>query len=178
MYKSLQKTSFPYIHCWNVLRYAPKFCEKGVLKKKTNISDGGSPTFSSNTDLIDLEDNDTNNNELVNNRPIGRKAAKECAKKGKGKITSVEDDTKEILIELRDSQKQQRDDRKATTAEFLKIEKEREEREKKKEEREQMLYEQRILAIDISNMSQYEVEYYASLKEAIIDKRRNVGFTL
>ena len=104
MYKSLQKTSFPFIHCWNVLHYAPKFSEKGISKKKTKISESGSPTFSStNIDLIDLEDNDTGNNDHVKKQPVGRKAAKKGVRKGKGKIINVEVDTKQILIELRDS---------------------------------------------------------------------------
>ena len=116
------------------MRYDPKFFEKGISKKKGRILDGGSPTFSSiNIDLINLEDNDTDNNEHVNKRPIGRKAVKECAKKGKERITDVEDDSKQILIELRDPQKQQKDKRKATAAKFLNIDKEREECEKKKE---------------------------------------------
>ena len=36
----------------------------------------------------------------------------------------------------------------------------------------------KILAMDTSIMDQYQVEYYVSLKEAIIEKRRKIGFTL
>ena len=63
-------------------------------------------------------------------------------------------------------------------SEFLNIEKERKEQEKRKDEREQMLYEEKILAMDTSIMDQYQVEYYVSLKEEIIEKRRKRGFTL
>ena len=70
------------------------------------------------------------------------------------------------------------EDRKVVASEFLKIEKEREEWEKRKDEREQMLYEENILSLDTSIMDQYQVEYYVSLKEAIIEKRRKIGFTL
>ena len=149
------------------------------MKKKSKNSETSSPTLDapSTPNTIDLEDNDISNPHSFE-RPIGKKAAKENKKKCKGKNDSVQNETSQILLEIRESQKQQIEDRKSMASKFLKIEKEREEREKRKDEREQMLYEEKILAMDTSIMDQYQVEYYVSLKEAIIEKRRKIGFTL
>ena len=51
-------------------------------------------------------------------------------------------------------------------------EKKREDRETKKEEREQLLYEERIMGVDTSNMDEFQAEYYNGLKLEILQKRR------
>jgi len=54
--------------------------------------------------------------------------------------------------------------------------KEKVELQKRREKREQMLYEERIIGIDTSNMDEFQVEYYKSLKVKIIQNRQNSRF--
>ena len=77
------------------MRYAPKFSSAG-LKKKSKDSETSSPTLDapSTPNTIDLEDND------ISNR---KKAAKENKKKCKGKNDSVQNETTQIFLEIRES---------------------------------------------------------------------------
>ena len=58
----------------------------------------------STPNTIDLEDNDISNPHSFE-RPIGKKAAKENKKNCKGKNDSVQNETSQILLEIRESQK-------------------------------------------------------------------------
>ena len=82
MYKSLQKSSFTFLHCWHELRHAPKFAS-GYLKKKTKISKHVSPATSSPStpDSLNLSDFDIRINEPSLERPMGRMLQKNVDRK-------------------------------------------------------------------------------------------------
>ena len=82
MYKSLQKSSFTFLHCWHELRHAPKFAS-GYSKKKTKISEHPSPATSSPStlDSLNLFDFDIRINEPSLERPMGRNVSKERGQK-------------------------------------------------------------------------------------------------
>ncbi|CAL5433568.1 unnamed protein product [Camellia sinensis] len=84
MYQEFQKASFPFEHCWNVLRYQPKWleeCEKKKLKKKTSAT---SSPFA--PEAINLAEDDVSHDAYVDlERPLGRKAEKERLNKRKSK---------------------------------------------------------------------------------------------
>ena len=52
---------------------------------------------------------------------LARKLPRKIKKKCKGKNDSAQNETTQILLEIRESQKQQLDNRKAMASEFLKI---------------------------------------------------------
>ncbi|CAL5418843.1 unnamed protein product [Camellia sinensis] len=85
MYQEFQKASFPFEHCWNVLRYQPKWleeCEKKKPKKK-KTSATSSPFA---PEAINLADDDVSHDAYVDlERPLGRKAEKERLNKRKSK---------------------------------------------------------------------------------------------
>lgn len=190
MYKSLQKSSFPYMHCWNELRYEPKFASN-LSKKKNKKPQHTSPVTSSPStpDSVGLNDTD----EATLEQPSGSKAPNELFKKTIRKVQEAEDEyIKAIFVEIKEAQRVARNERIARVDELLGLEKERlerekrkeereqkqEERERKKEEREEMLFEQRILSTNTTNMDETEREYYSLLKASIMKKRRTTGFQL
>ena len=83
VYKELHKSSFPFEHCWNELRYNPKWMEDSQSKKQKTKS-GATPSSSnpSTPESVNIED-DSGGLE----RPIGRKVAKERARKSKSKLS-------------------------------------------------------------------------------------------
>ena len=83
VYKELHKSSFPFEHCWNELRYNPKWIEDSQSKKQKTKS-GATPNSSnpSTPESVNIED-DSGGLE----RPIGRKVAKERARKSKSKLS-------------------------------------------------------------------------------------------
>ncbi|CAL5405051.1 unnamed protein product [Camellia sinensis] len=85
MYQEFQKASFPFEHCWNVLRYQPKWleeCEKKKPKKK-KTSATSSPFA---PEAINLAEDDVSHDAYVDlERPLGWKAEKERLNKRKSK---------------------------------------------------------------------------------------------
>ena len=57
MYKELHKSSFPFEHCWNELRYNPKWMEDSQSKKQKTKS-GATPSSSnpSTPESVNIED--------------------------------------------------------------------------------------------------------------------------
>lgn len=85
MYRDIQKNSFQFEHCWNVLRHQPKWVahiEQCFIKKKQS---GSSCPSTRIKEKINLDEGNTSNSTSMElPRPIGKKAKKEKAKKGKG----------------------------------------------------------------------------------------------
>ena len=80
LYQVLQHTKFQYEHCWNLLKYSPKWLAIGNNQqpKKRGRSETSSP---SNLELISLEDDDIPQVPIVNlERPLGVTAEKERLK--------------------------------------------------------------------------------------------------
>lgn len=200
MYKSLQKTSFTFMHCWNELRYSPKFASNISKRKNKKPQHSGTVTSSPSTpDSVSLNDED----EATIEQTMGRKTTEELYKTAKRKVQEAdraEDEYfKAIFLDIKDTQLVARDEKIKRVDELMRLETERleqekrkeereqeqeererkkEERERKKEEREEILYEQRIMSTDTTKMDEIETEYYSLLKTSIIKKRRTTGFQL
>ncbi|KAL8148857.1 uncharacterized protein LOC141708497 [Apium graveolens] len=198
MYKSLHKTSFTFMHCWNELRYAPKFASNVLKKKNKKPQHSSTVTSSPSTpDSVSLNEEA----EATIEQTMGRKATEELYKRAKRKIQEAEkaedEYFKAIFLEIKETQLVARDEMIKRVDELMKLERERfeqekrneerekeqeererkkEERERKKEEREEILYEQRIMSTDTTKMDEIETEYYSLLKTSIIKKRRITGF--
>lgn len=183
MYKTLQKSAFPFMNCWNELRFSPKFTSN-FSKKKAKGSQTASPATSSPCTPDPVNMNDVLDSDHGLERPTGRKSSKELFRKAKEKAQEDGDhDVKNIFAELKEAHVVSRNERSERLDELMRMAKERqemerrkEERQKKKEEREEMLYEQKILSTDTSKMDPMQAEYYHSLKVAIMEKRRQTGF--
>ncbi|XP_074298090.1 uncharacterized protein LOC141628903 [Silene latifolia] len=88
MFKSQNKNrKFSYIHSWKILRVAQKWKgfanpQSGSAKRTRNLSSGAYTSSSSNPNISEVD----NNVEVIKERPIGQKAAKEATRnKGKAK---------------------------------------------------------------------------------------------
>ncbi|WOH01727.1 hypothetical protein DCAR_0521112 [Daucus carota subsp. sativus] len=200
LYRSIHKSSFPFMHCWNELRYSPKFASN-LLKRKNKKPQHSSSLVSSPStpDSVSFNVEDEATLEL----PMGRKTTEELHKITKRKVQEAEEAEDEyfkaIFVEMKESQLVARSERIKRVDELLRLERERqefekrkeeqeqeekererkkEERERKKEEREEILYEQRIMSTNTTNMDEIEAEYYSLLKSSIIKKRRSTGFQL
>lgn len=200
MYKSLQKSSFSFMHCWSELRYAPKFASNILKKKNKKPQHSSAVTSSPSTpDSVSLNDED----EATIEQTMGRKATEELYERAKRKVQEAEraedEYFKAIFVEIKEAQLVARNERIIRVDELMRLERERleqekrkeereqeqeererkkEERERKKEEREEILYEQRIMSTDTTKMDEIETEYYSLLKTSIIKKRRITGFQL
>ncbi|KAL6214230.1 hypothetical protein ACLB2K_013668 [Fragaria x ananassa] len=86
-FRKLLKRNFAYEHCWNLLKFHPKWnLELSRKKPKTIPATPSLDTPSTSLDTVDLADDDGQGNEaqgLV--RPIRKKAAKTLAKNVKAK---------------------------------------------------------------------------------------------
>lgn len=120
---------------------------------------------------------------------MGRNAPKGRGQKKKSKVTEgLTDSITKMLMKITKKQMQSKMLLIEQSNKILNLEKERleierlrEEREKqkeyreiKKEEREQLLYEERIIGVDTSNMDEFQTEYYNGLELEILQKRRRV----
>lgn len=200
MYKSVQKSTFSFMHCWNELRYEPKFASN-ILKKKNKKPQHSSTVTSSPSTLDSVSLNDED--EATIEQTMGRKGTEELYKIAKRKVQEAEraedEYFKAIFLEMKEAQLVTRDERIKRLDELIRLERERleqekrkeereqeqeererkkEERERKKEEREEILYEQRVMSTDTCKMGEIENEYYSLLKTSIIKKRRVTGFEL
>lgn len=188
------------MHCWNELRYVPKFASIVLNKKNKKPQHSSTVTSSPSTpDSVGLNDED----EATIEQTTGRKATEELYKIVKRKVQEAEraedEYFKALFLEIKESQLVARDERIKRVDELMILERERleqekrkeereqeqeererkkEERERKKEEREEILYEQRIMSTDTTKMDEIETEYYSLLKTSIIKKRRITGFQL
>ena len=103
-YQVLQHTKFQYEHCWNLLKYSPKWLAIGNNQqpKKSGRFEASSP---SNLESISLEDDDIPQVPIVNlERPLRVKAEKERLKKQKckeGTTLHIEDILNVMMEERR-----------------------------------------------------------------------------
>ena len=96
VYKELHKSSFPFEHCWNELRYNPKWMEDSQSKKQKTKS-GATPSSSNplTPESVNIED-DSGGLE----RPTGRKAVKERARKSKRKLSEDNNSSSTYFMKL------------------------------------------------------------------------------
>lgn len=135
MYKTLQKSAFPFMNCWNELRFSPKFTSN-FSKKKAKGSQTASPATSSPSTPDPVNMNDVLDNDHALERPTGRKSTKELFRKAKEKAQEDGDqDVKNIFAELKEAHVVSRNERSERLDELMRMAKERQEMERRKEER-------------------------------------------
>ena len=112
LYQELNKGKFQFEHCWNVLRFQPKWLEDCQKKKPINSKHkGSSPNISStptSETYMELgDDNKPNSNFVDLERPHGRKAEKDRKKR---KSKDLANDSSSLCLtllqEMREEKKQ------------------------------------------------------------------------
>ncbi|XP_028121253.1 glutathione S-transferase T3-like [Camellia sinensis] len=85
--KEVHNTSFPFKHCWNVLRHQPKWFE--TYQKKNPKWSRNSTSSPSTPESVNLEENEISRDTHIQlERPIGKKKEKERLKKLKSQDTT------------------------------------------------------------------------------------------
>ena len=161
LYKSIQGSTFRLIHCWNELRFAPKWLIDNS-HKKTKSSKNASPATSSPStqDSINLGDNEVGDTFVGLERPMGRKASKERVRNEKGKriadmsaASTLKFEEYMEDIKVRDKKRQEEKDRlHAQEQHRLAIEEEKNRIKNEKLQFERSKEEERIIAIDTTDM--------------------------
>ncbi|KAL4598249.1 hypothetical protein ACB092_11G047700, partial [Castanea dentata] len=178
-----KKVAFAFEHCWAVLKNQPKWT---TLKKKSK----GLPQTPSSIDQVGSNNDDT----VVLERPIGRKAEKAKRKRTDGD-TAFEDYLAKKLQYIQDAQEQEKEalrikaDRVRVEAERVDIEKESHEKDKEalrikadrvrvdaqradiEKERlrlDTIREEGRVMTMETSGMNEKEKLYFENLKDEIL----------
>ena len=171
VYKEPHKSSFPFEHCWNELRYNPKWMEDSQSKKQKTKSDATPSSSNPSTpESVNIED-DSGGLE----RPMGRKAAKERARKSNSKLSEDNNSSSTYFIKLFEEMKEEKKKmagKKVTYMEkMVVVEQEKVAIEQEKVQLEQMKEEQKIMLIDTSVMPPIQAEYFKSLQMEIVAKK-------
>ncbi|KAI8007800.1 hypothetical protein LOK49_LG07G00817 [Camellia lanceoleosa] len=194
MYQEFQKASFPFEHCWNVLRYQPKWleeCEKKKPKKKKTSATSSPFT----PEAINLAEDDVSHDAYVDlERPLGRKAEKERLNKRKSKdsagsnyagiLNGIMEDKKkandkkiEILEKACLQEQEQNRINQELEQERIRIMKEEiQERFRIKQEKiraEQLKEEERIIMMDTNGLSPMQQQYYLHRQMEILESQRS-----
>ncbi|KAK3204737.1 hypothetical protein Dsin_018783 [Dipteronia sinensis] len=185
MFHEIQGTTFQVLHCWNELRHAPKWITESGMKNSKN-SKTASPAI---PDTKILGDAEVDNVEVMA-RPISRKAAKERLKKDKHRQVVSNITLVTLLIEeMKEEQKEKAKNRAELYSQIyiqeqerIKIEQERlrvdQENQNLKKEKiclKIIKNDERIMAMDTSNMPSMQAEYYKKLQMEIIAKEFGGG---
>ncbi|KAF5473441.1 hypothetical protein F2P56_010052 [Juglans regia] len=190
MYQSLEKTTFQFEHCWQLLKDQPKWnqrCTKDGTKRRSTMSPTYSRTSSMATNSpIDsvggTEGENMETNDVIDlDRPIGRKAEK-GKRKAQGRAS-------EELVELSKKRYTLLEESRAQEKEFfrLKAEKmayEREMEENKTRQEDERLRleaekleiarlerEERIMLLDVSTLNEVQQVYFQQLQREILARR-------
>ena len=169
----MYKTSFPFEHCWNELRFEAKWLQDYETKKKPKSKKIVTPTisFPSIPDSINLaKDNASPNNFVDLERPLGKKGEKDRQKKRKSRecgnesfgegspVLGILKEFKEEKIKLHEK-----------NLEFF-------ERsyilEKEKMQMKQLKGDEKIMLIDTNGMSPVQAEYFQSRQMEILQRRQ------
>jgi hypothetical protein len=125
MYHSIHGGSFNFEHCWNTLRFHPKWkrtMSEGVKKKKRkSLVQEPSCTL----DSVHLGDDNVSPSVVVNlERPIGNKAQKEREKTQK-RQDHMSANLVEVVNDIKEEKKKSRDQRIEDRQEYIRLTKER-----------------------------------------------------
>lgn len=163
MYREIQKSNFQFEHCWNVLRHQPKWVAhvRQCSSKKRQL--GSSYSSTQVEEHVNLDDDNTPNSACMDlPRPVGKKAEKERAKKGKW------NDKIEIWLEEKRKMHEQKirlhEQKVSLLAQDIDIEKKRIDIQERQED-------VKIMMVDTSTLSAVQKEYFDSLQAEIVAKR-------
>ncbi|XP_058224993.1 glutathione S-transferase T3-like [Rhododendron vialii] len=177
-YKELHGGSFQFEHCWNILKYQPKW-HVDVEKKKPKKNKTWTVPSSSTPELVDLGECEATFVDLE--RPIGTKAEKK-----KRKLAEIPSSPLAgILIDIKEEQKKMSDkkmdiiqqlhveeqERHQLDKERLREEQERNTIKKEKLRMKQFKEEERIMLLDTSALPHVQQEYYQSRQMEILQER-------
>ncbi|KAA8530272.1 hypothetical protein F0562_004981 [Nyssa sinensis] len=173
MYREMQHTSFQFEHCWNALRYQPKWLEIGK-KKRAKKSSSLSPRASSpfTTGSINSWEDDAQDDTFVDSkRPLGEKVEEERFKKQRN-TERVDDNSIAVLIEETKVEKKEMNDKKMDFIERRYVQElERLSIQQMQLRMEQEKDEERIMSLDTTGMLPLQAEYYKLRQKEILDKR-------
>ncbi|XP_050236331.1 glutathione S-transferase T3-like [Mercurialis annua] len=173
LFQELNKGKFQFEHCWNILRFKPKWledCEKKKPTKKKDKIHVNAPASETGFTLGD--DNITGTNFIDLERPPGRKVEKE---KKKRKNKEMENDSSDsymnILQEMRE-EKKQFNEKKLDIFEKVYVQgQERLLYEKEKMRLEQLKEDERIMGIDTTGMPEMLANFYIRCQSEIIERK-------
>ncbi|KAI8525010.1 hypothetical protein RHMOL_Rhmol13G0194700 [Rhododendron molle] len=177
-YKDLHGGSFQFEHCWNILKYQPKW-HVDVEKKKPKKNKTWTVPSSTTPELVDLGESDATFVDLE--RPIGTKAEKKKRKLAEipssplvGILTDIKEEQKKTSDKKMDIIQQlhvEKQKRHQLDKERLREEQERNAIKKKKLRMKQFKEEERIMLLDTSALSHVQREYYQSRQMEILQER-------
>ncbi|KAF8400428.1 hypothetical protein HHK36_013726 [Tetracentron sinense] len=176
-------TPFQFEHCWNELRYQPKWLLETSQRQNQKKYKNKTPTSSypSTPDSINLgEDDDSHGTFIELERPLRRKAKKEVLNKRKGK--SHKDDY--LNSPLAGLLREIKEDKRKLQAERMQMyermhartylqDQEKFETEQERVRIKIIKEEKSIMMIDTNVMPPMQAEYIRGLQMEIIEKRRN-----
>jgi hypothetical protein len=178
MYKDThpKNQKFVFEHCWNVLKYAPKWINSH--QNKTPRKRRGETT--SSIDSINLEDEDVANDL---ERPLGKKAEKARLNKQKsteGSSSNVESMLNAMCEEKKKTNEVRKEFLEKGRGDFIElenrrlcIEEEKIQLAKRQEERQRMKEEMEIITKDLDTLPRVQQEYFRALQLEILAKRRS-----
>ncbi|KAI8555765.1 hypothetical protein RHMOL_Rhmol05G0199800 [Rhododendron molle] len=157
-YKELHGGSFQFEHCWNILKYQPKW-HVDVEKKKPKKNKTWAVPSSSTPELVDLGESDATFVDLE--RPIGI-------------LTDIKEEQKKTSDKKMDIIQQlhvEEHERHQLDKERLREEQERNAIKKEKLRMKQFKEEERIMLLDTSALPHVQQEYYQSRQMEILQER-------
>ncbi|XP_042423527.1 glutathione S-transferase T3-like [Zingiber officinale] len=180
-YKENENNEFTFEHCWEILRYQPKWIlqKEEVKGKKRKVISASPPT----PHTINLGDEDLSSMSSHWERPQGRKAKKDQEKKKNHK----EEKSKQleaVVERITNDKKQLHDEKMAKTDMLVEIEKEKiklkTEIEKEKVKQKDCLItmaeeekNEKILLMDISGLDEVQREYILKRRLQILQNMKN-----
>lgn len=172
MYKELQRKSFQYLHCWNILKFHPKWLEGSSRKKSKNSKKASPATSSPSTpSSVHVEDENFTDETFAHlERPVGRKAQKERNRKGKDCMQEITP-AAQFIEQYRVDKKEIQRERVEQFQKALVVQQEMLELQKQKLRLKEQKEEKRIMATDTTNMDPMEAQYYELLKREIMEKK-------
>uniref|UniRef100_A0A5B6Z1S7 Putative la protein 1 n=1 Tax=Davidia involucrata TaxID=16924 RepID=A0A5B6Z1S7_DAVIN len=171
MYREMHQASFQFEHCWNELRYQPKWLAF-VQKKKTKKLSSASPCASSpcTPDSINLGETDAQGDAFVDlERPLGIKAENERFKRHRN-IEQVDDNSIAVLIKEMKVEKKQMNEKMELLERRYVQEQKRLSIMQMQFQMEQQKEEERIMSVDTTDMPPLQAEYYKCRQKEILDK--------